>query len=139
MNGKHKARVEETIHQLVAQLLVRKVKDPRVTNVSIIRVEAAKDYSIAKIFYNIIGGSENLEEVARGLSSSRGFIRSQVKKAIRLRVIPELVFIYDSSLDKAMELEDLIDRLHQEKEPRNGEPDSAPPLPEARSGGVDND
>ena len=56
MEGKHKARTEETIRQLVAELLVRKVKDPRVTDVSILKVETSKDYAVAKVYYNIIGG-----------------------------------------------------------------------------------
>ena len=117
MEGKHKARVEETIRQLVAELLMRKVKDPRVSDVSVLRVEAASDYSVAKIYYNIIGGSEDLEDVEKGLKSCRGFIRSNLKKHIRIRTIPELVFIYDSSLDRAMALEEIIDRLHADGGP----------------------
>lgn len=115
MNDKHKARIEESIHQLIAELLVRRVKDPRVANVSIIRVDAAKDYTVARVMYNIIGGGD-LAEVERGLKSCAGFIRAQIKKHLRLRVIPELVFKYDSSLDRAMKLEELIDRIHVEEE-----------------------
>ena len=114
MEGKYKARVEETIHQLVAEMLFRRVKDPRVANVSVLRVEAARDYSVAKIYYNIIGGSEDLENVTRGLESCRGYMRGIIKKHIRLRVIPELVFIYDSSLDRAMALEEIIEQIHKE-------------------------
>ncbi|HSG28899.1 MAG TPA: 30S ribosome-binding factor RbfA [Candidatus Krumholzibacterium sp.] len=114
MEGKYKARIEETIHQLVAELLMRRVKDPRVADVSVIRVEASSDYSVAKIYYNIIGGSEALEDVKTGLQSCRGFIRGNLKKHLRLRVIPELVFIYDSSLDRAMALEEIIEKIHTE-------------------------
>jgi ribosome-binding factor A len=116
MNGKHKGRVEETLRQLIAELLIRKVKDPRVTGVSIIDVETSKDYALARIRYNVIGGGENLGEVQRGLESCRGFIRSQIKNSLRLRVIPELVFIYDSSLDRAMALEELLRRIHEEQD-----------------------
>lgn len=116
MSDKHRARIEETIHQLIAELLFRRVKDPRVSNVSILRVEAAKDYSVAKIYYNIIGGDSEIEQVRAGLESCRGYMRSMVKRNIRLRVIPELVFIYDSSLDRAMAIEELIDRIHDEEE-----------------------
>jgi ribosome-binding factor A len=121
MDGKYKARVEETIHQLVAEMLFRRVKDPRVENVSILRVEAARDYSVAKIYYNIIGGSDDLENVTRGLESCRGFMRGIIKKHIRLRVIPELVFIYDSSLDRAMALEEIINKIHDEDEVEKAE------------------
>jgi len=114
MEGKHKARVEETIHQLVAGMLIRKIKDPRVANVSIIRVEASRDYSVAKIYYNVIGGGD-LADVGKGLESCKGFMRNALKKELRIRVIPELVFIYDSTLDRAMALEELIVRLHEEE------------------------
>jgi ribosome-binding factor A len=116
MEGKHKARVEETIHQLVAGMLIRKIKDPRVANVSIIRVEASRDYSVAKIYYNVIG-SGGLEDVKKGLESCKGFMRNALKKELRIRVIPELVFIYDSTLDRAMALEELIIRIHEEEPP----------------------
>ncbi len=115
MKNKYKGRVEETIHQLVAALIVRRVKDPRVENVSIIRVSVSGDYSVAKLYYNIIGGSDDLQDVESGLKSAKVYIRNKIKKHLRLRVIPELIFIYDSSLDKAMALEKIIDGIHEEE------------------------
>ena len=114
MDDKHKGRVEESIHQMIAELLIRRVKDPRVKFVSITGVEASKDYSVAKILYNVVGGNEDLENVKKGLTSCRGFIRSQIKKKLRLRVIPELVFIYDSSLDRAMAIEELLQKIQDD-------------------------
>jgi ribosome-binding factor A len=117
MSERNRGRVEETIRQMVAELLIRKVKDPRVRDVSILRVEVSKDYSIAKIYFNLIGGNDpgRIDEAEKGLASGRGYMRMQVKKHIRLRVIPELVFIYDSSLDRAMHLEEIIDGIHSEE------------------------
>jgi ribosome-binding factor A len=124
MNERNKGRIEETIRQIVAELLMRKVKDPRVADVSVLRVEVSRDYSVAKIFYNLIGGSEpaRIEDAGRGLSSGKGFMRRFIRKHLRLRVIPELVFIYDSSLDRAMHIEEMIDRIHEEEKegPRAG-------------------
>ena len=116
MNEKQKARIEETIHQLVAELLMRRVKDPRVSGVSITHVDMSNDYSVARIRYNVLGGSGNLEDVGKGLESCKGFIRGQIKGHLRLRVIPELIFLYDSSLDRAMEIEELFKRIEEERE-----------------------
>ncbi len=116
MNEKQKARIEETIHQLVAELIMRRVKDPRVSGVSITHVEVSNDYSVAKIRYNVLGGSGNLKDVERGLESCKGYIRGQIKGPLRLRVIPELVFLYDSSLDRAMEIEELFNKIERERE-----------------------
>ena len=119
MGEKQRARVEESIHQIIAELLVRRVKDPRVANVSITRVKTSKDYALARILYNIIGGSENLPDVETGLRSCSGFIRNQIGRHMRLRIIPEIVFIYDASLDRAMEIENLIQEIHDEKTEQN--------------------
>ena len=123
MSERNKGRIEETIRQMVASLLLRKVKDPRVTDVSILRVDASRDYSVAKIYFNLIGGSEpeKVAEAEKGLASSRGYIRMHIKKHIRLRVIPELVFIFDSSLDRAMHLEEIIDSIHSEEAGKDAE------------------
>jgi ribosome-binding factor A len=120
MSGKSKERVEEEIMVLVAELLLRRVKDPRVANVSITHVEAARDYSTAKIFYNVIGGAGDVSAVHKGLVSCSGYIRGQIAKRLRLRVIPELIFMYDVSLDRAMKIEELIDRIHHEKDEPSG-------------------
>jgi ribosome-binding factor A len=118
MSERIKGRIEETIRQMVAELLMRKVKDPRVSDVSVLRVNISGDYSVAKIYFNLIGGSEpeRISSAEKGLASSRGFMRMHIKKHLRLRVIPELVFIYDASLDRAMHLEEIIEQIHSEED-----------------------
>lgn len=118
MSEKHKARIEEEIMALIAELLLRRVKDPRVANVSITHVEAAKDYSSAKILYNIVGGANDPAVVQQGLVSCSSYLRGQIGKRLRLRVIPELLFRYDVSLDRAMKIDELIDKIHREDEER---------------------
>ena len=125
MSEKQKGRARELIRQRVADLLVRRVKDPRVSEVSIIDVELSADYSVAKIYYNIVGGSDSLEEVQKGLESCKSFIRSHLKKGIRLRVIPDLVFQYDDTLDRAMAIEELIHKIHEEDSLNGEESDDA--------------
>lgn len=118
MNEKQKARIEDEIRLLVSELIIRRVKDPRVANVSVTRVEASRDYSMARIFYNVVGGAEDPAAVQRGLESSRRWMRSQIARRLRLRTVPELVFVYDVSLDRAMKIEELLERIHREDEDR---------------------
>lgn len=118
MNERQRGRIEDEILVLLSELLLRRVKDPRVKNVSLTKVEASKDYSVARIFYNVLGGAADLGDVQRGLESSKKFMRSQIARRLRLRVIPELVFRYDSSLDRAMRIEELIEEIHREEEKR---------------------
>ncbi len=123
MNEKQKARNEDAIKALIAEILLRRVKDPRVSGVSITGVEASNDYSVAKILYNVVEGSgRDVAAVQKGLNSSRSYIRAEIKKHLRLRVIPELVFIYDQSLDRAMKIEELLEQIRREDETREKEP-----------------
>jgi ribosome-binding factor A len=118
MSEKSKGRIEEEIMELLAELILRRVKDPRIANVSITRVEAAKDYSSAKVLYNVVGGAPDPAAVQKGLVSASGYLRGQIAKRLRLRVVPELFFRYDTSLDRAMKIEELIERIHHEDEER---------------------
>jgi len=123
VSDRQRGRIEEKIRQLVAELLIRKVKDPRVEFVSVTGVEVSRDYSVAKIMYNVVGGESEPGAVRDGLESCRGFLRGRIKKLMRMRTIPELVFEYDTSLDKAFKIERLIQKVHEEKESADeGEP-----------------
>lgn len=116
MKNKHKARLEEQMARFVADLFLRKIKDPRVSNVTVQQVRASDDFAVAKIYYNLIGDSDNIKEVRAGLESCKGFIWNEVKDHFRLRKIPELIFVYDVSLDRAMKIENIIDEIHRENE-----------------------
>jgi ribosome-binding factor A len=119
MNEKQKARNEDEIKVLIAEIILRRVKDPRVAHVSITHVEASNDYSVAKILYNVVeGGDADIAAVQKGLDSCRSYIRTQIKKRMHLRIIPELVFIYDKSLDRAMKIEELLAQIKREEEER---------------------
>jgi len=125
VSEKSKGRVEETIRYLIAEALLRRVKDPRVSGVSITRVEVSSDYSFAKIMYNVVGGGD-VEDVQRGLDSCKGFIRRMLRGKLKTRTIPELAFFYDPSLDEAMKIEELIKKIHEENgegKEGNGPPD----------------
>ncbi|MFO7915589.1 MAG: 30S ribosome-binding factor RbfA [Candidatus Krumholzibacteriales bacterium] len=114
MKDKYKARMEEQLARFIAELFLRKLKDPRIANVTVQKVKAADDFSVAKVYYNMIGDDNELEEVKRGLDSCKSFIWNEVKNHFRLRKIPELIFVYDVSLDRAMKIENIIDEIHKE-------------------------
>lgn len=114
MKDKYKARMEEQLARFIAELFLRKLKDPRVANVTVQKVKAADDFSTAKIYYNMIGEDNDIEDVRAGLESSKSFIWNEIKNHFRLRKIPELIFVYDVSLDRAMKIESIIDEIHKE-------------------------
>lgn len=102
-------RLGEQIRRDLAELLLREVKDPRLSLVTISDIEVANDLSVCKVFYTVLG-SEFTDEVQGALERSAGFLRSKLGKRIQCRRTPELRFTYDPTEETADVLERLIMR-----------------------------
>lgn len=101
-------RVAEQIQRELAELVRLEVKDPRVRMVTLTGVEVARDYSHAKVFYTTLEGAS--KPVQEGLERASGFLRSQLAHAMKLRITPQLHFVYDSSVERGAHLSQLIDQ-----------------------------
>lgn len=96
--------------------ILRNVKDPRVSGafISVTGADVTPDFKYAKIYYSVLGmdGDREAEkELAKGLRSAQGFIRSQLAKTLNLRVTPELTFIPDESMKRGVEIAAMINNL----------------------------
>jgi ribosome-binding factor A len=100
-------RVADAIKAELASLLVRKIKDPRLYNIIITSVEVSDDLGHARVLYSILG-DEPPANVAKGLESSKGFMRSSLAKALELRHVPVLDFRLDLAGQKQAEMEQLL-------------------------------
>jgi ribosome-binding factor A len=107
-------RVADMIQHEISLLLLGRIKDPRLINVSVIQVIVTKDLRRAKIFYSVYGDEQKATAAEQGLSSARGFIRKHLADHLGLRVTPELVFERDLSLIRQEEMERLFKELHSE-------------------------
>jgi ribosome-binding factor A len=101
-------RVAEQIQRELAEFIRLELKDPRVHMVTLTGVEVARDYSHAKIFYTTLTGAN--KAVQEGLERASGFLRSQLAHAMKLRITPQLHFVYDGSVERGAHLSQLIDR-----------------------------
>jgi ribosome-binding factor A len=100
-------RLGEQIHRELAMLL-RKVKDPRVGAVTIGEVEVSKDLQHAKVYFTVLD-PEAVPETSRGLARASGFLRRELGRGLRTRVVPELHFIYDETEERSARISALID------------------------------
>lgn len=100
-------RVADAIKAEIASLLVRKISDPRLVNIVITSVEMSDDLGHARVLYSILG-NEDPKDVAKGLESSKGFMRSNLAKALALRHVPVLDFRLDLAGQKQAEMEQLL-------------------------------
>ena len=110
MANQRAVRVGDQIQREIAELLRTELKDPRVGMITLTGVEVSGDLSHAKIFFTtLLEGDARAESLAT-LRRASGFFRSHVGKRLQIRVVPELHFEFDGSVERGVELSKLIDR-----------------------------
>lgn len=115
-------RVADQIQRELADLLQHEIKDPRISHITITAVEVTRDYAYAKVYYTTLSTQEKSSDlVGKALEKAIGFLRSSLSKRIKLRLIPELIFIYDKSIEQGAYLSKLIDEaVAQEQNNKSG-------------------
>ncbi len=106
-----KEKLEEQIHRLVADLIIKEIKDPRIGFATITGVTLSKDYSLARVGVSVMGGSRDLRKTIEGLNSATGFIQHRVGKALKIRTTPKIHFFLDSSVVEAVEMVNLLETV----------------------------
>jgi ribosome-binding factor A len=101
-------RVGDLILEVVAELLRKDIRDPRVQAVTLTAVKVSKDLRHARVYFNLLGGQTDCDDVLAGLKSATGFIRAKVGKQLKLRFVPELEFTYDDTEDEAQRIDKLL-------------------------------
>ncbi len=102
-------RVAGQIQRELATLIQNEVADPRLRLVTLTGVEVTRDYSHAKVFFSVLSQAEDVQLAKDGLAHASKFLRSQLAGRIKLRVVPELHFVYDESIERGVHLSKLID------------------------------
>lgn len=106
-------RMADQIHKDIMNILRNKVKDPRINWVTVNEVDVTNDYSVAKIYYSVLDNS-NLPDVQKALASAKGFIRSELSKGLTTYTVPDLRFIFDTSLERGSHILSLISKVSDE-------------------------
>jgi ribosome-binding factor A len=113
-------RVADRIQVIVAEMLERRVKDPRLGFVTITDVRLTGDSQQATIFYTVLAGAAGeqsdeaaLAATAAALESAKGLIRSEVAKQLGMRITPSLTFVADALPESARHLDELLERARQ--------------------------
>jgi ribosome-binding factor A len=109
---KRSEKVAEAIHELVSELLIKGLKDPRIGFVTITGVKVTDDLHLATVYFTVIGSEEEMKATGQGLNSARGFIRKEMGKSLHMRYIPELIFRYDESVQYGSRIETLLREIN---------------------------
>jgi ribosome-binding factor A len=102
-------RVEEQLKRVLAELIRREVKDPRLGPVTVTAVEISKDLGHARVYVTPFAGLGDAAHVIETLQHAAGYLRHGLRKAMSLRVTPELDFRLDESIERGARLSRLID------------------------------
>jgi len=114
MNNIRASRVAEQMKKELGDILSRKVKDPRVGFVTVTDVQVTGDLQQARVFISVYGSESEKQETLIGLAKSKGFIRSEIGKRIRLRKTPEISFEVDEAIEYGNKIEKLIRDLNED-------------------------
>jgi len=109
-------RVGGQIQRELAQIIQQELRDPRLGLVTISAVEVSKDMSHAKVYITLMNPDQDVEGTLKVLKKASGFLRRALGKRIVLRVIPELHFVYDESLERGLRVDALLESVAAERE-----------------------
>ncbi|MFO7654396.1 MAG: 30S ribosome-binding factor RbfA [Candidatus Krumholzibacteriia bacterium] len=111
MDPHRSGRMGEAIRKVISDVILREVKDPRVSMVAVDTVELNRDGTVARVFVNVIGSDEERALALAGLAQASGFLQRRVGRTLRLRQTPELRFSYNDVLDRSTRLDEMLSGL----------------------------
>lgn len=106
-------RVGEQMKKEIMDIVNNKVKDPRVGFLTITDVEVTNDLSLAKVYLTVLGSKNDVEQTFKALDKAKGFIKSEIGSRMRLRIVPDLNFVYDESIEYGNKIERMIQDLNK--------------------------
>jgi len=111
-------RLREQIRQKVATVLVRDISDPRVTMVTVTRVELTRDLSLAKIYWSSLAEDAQRRTIERGLEDSRAWVQREVAQILSTRTTPTLQWCFDESVRGSARMTEIIQDAREEDDRR---------------------
>jgi ribosome-binding factor A len=115
MPGYRKERLEKMIRIIVADTLLKEVKDPRIGFATITDVKLSKDKSTAVVSVSVMGDETSKKKSMIGLNSAKGFFQFKIGKEIKIRNTPKIIFKLDTSIEEGVEMVNTIIKIEEER------------------------
>jgi len=106
--GGRTRRVSEQLQRELAQIIQREVKDPRIGWVTVSAVKVTRDLTLATVYITVLNSEDQGHREIEILTKATGFLRHEIGRRMRLRIVPHLKFVYDDSLDRGNRMAKLI-------------------------------
>jgi ribosome-binding factor A len=121
MTSRRVLKAAEAVREVVSMAILTELKDPRVRDVTVTRVEMAGDMRQAKVYVSVMGEEGHQRLSLQGLQSSAGYLQSRVAERIDTRYTPRLKFILDEGVKKSIEVARILSQVLP-GEPADDEP-----------------
>ena len=107
-------RLGNTILEVLSKIIFDEVKNPMIRNIVLTSCTVTNDLSFAKVYFTCM--DEDKDKVMAELEEAKGFLRGKLSENIDIRHTPELVFVYDNSIEYGMNIERIIKEIHEKDE-----------------------
>ena len=107
-------RLSNTILETLSKIIFEEVKNPFIKNIVLTSCSVTNDLSFAKVYFTCM--NEDKDKVIADLEEAKGFLRGKLSENIDIRHTPELVFVYDNSIEYGMNIERIIKEIHEKDE-----------------------
>lgn len=115
-------KVAQLMRREVADILEHELRDPRLASaITVTDVEVTPDLAFARIYVTVLGDAAGRDGALAALAHASGFVRRELGHRLELREVPEVRFLYDSSLDRGARVDDLLRRIAQHETPPDDE------------------
>ena len=105
-------RMASLIQDELSELILKKLKDPRIGFVTLTGVDLSPDLKWARVYYTVMGKEEEKDETQKALEHSAGFLQHKIALALKLRFTPKLTFQLDESLEEGMKIDGILRDLN---------------------------
>jgi ribosome-binding factor A len=112
-------RVSGQVQKVLSEILLKKIKDPRLEAATITSVKMSRDLKFARVYFVTSGGKESIKEAVEGFKSALGYVKRNLASQLGLRYMPELRFFYDDSFDYGSHIDEVIKAVKSENEFNN--------------------
>jgi ribosome-binding factor A len=113
--GSRASRVADVVLREIADLVMKKLKDPRVQGITLTGVDVSKDLRYARVYFSLIGDDTQILRAKAGLESAKGFIKREIGLRMDLKHVPDLVFKHDPSLERGRRMEKLFQKIKEDE------------------------
>ena len=112
-------RIDEEMKKEISHIITYDLKDPNITGlISVTKVKVSGDLKYAKVYVSILNSKDN-KQVLAALKKSAGFVRTEVAKRINLRTTPEIIFIFDDSIEYGARIDTILKNVIKDIKPEN--------------------